>query len=681
MSKKKTYITNKKQRVVLSDILPFETPATFSNRHFYHFLEDNNIELCSNKISWKSENTEVKSIVKILFGIKDKFIQNESDTHFTLNIKIGALKAIPFQYKISHKKKEFRELTIIHPKSQLSVIEFYDKFKTLILYYCNQSDFSIRHPFKVAQFSYFKDRLHVDTLALHHELEGAEEFNKEYENLKTYFTYKEISNIHKFYESYKYHRCEKKYKYLYKFDISKCFDSIYSHSITWALLEKEIVKHNILKSSSTFGGKFDRLLQNLNYGETNGIIIGPEFSRIFAEIILQKIDKTIYKELLKLETPLIHRKHYEIFRYVDDYFIFYNDDLVKDEVLSRFRIKLRDYKLGLNEEKSEEYSKPILTGITAAKVKVVKLLEKNLSYDHPDIENLILQRESRTKSFYVSSNKLITEFKIIIKNSDIKYKDIQNFTLGCIDNKVVNFIKSYVKHSIVDGTNATKALLEIIDLTFFIYTVTPRVNSTIKLCSITNKITQFAKLYLDEDLRNRVFKKIYDEIFLVLKKDRIKEHIQIETLYLLISLKELGREYRLEESTLAYYMGIDLTKKKCTFPLHYFSITVTLFYIGNKVRYKVIKQILKNYLISKFENISVKNRTQNTELVMLFFDLLSCPYLDKAFKNRLFPLFGVDSSKGMLKSKIINNRKYWFTKWDNFNFGKELEAKKSLEVY
>jgi hypothetical protein len=26
-------------------------------------------------------------------------------------------------------------------------------------------------------------------------------------------------------------------------------------------------------------------------------------------------------------------------------------------------------------------------------------------------------------------------------------------------------------------------------------------------------------------------------------------------------------------------------------------------------------------------------------------------------------------------------QKYWFTKWDNFNFAKELRAKRSLEPY
>lgn len=672
MRKKKSTITTKKQRVVLSEVLPYETPATFSNRYFYEFLVKKGVVLNDDKIIWKDKDPATKSIIKILFGLTDKYIISQTNNNYTLNVRKGALKAIPFQYKISHKKKEFRELTVVHPKSQICVVEFYDNFKNLILYYSDQSEFSIRYPFKVAQFSYFKDRLHYDTLSPDHEIAGVEEFDKEYENLKTYFSYKEISNIHKFYESYKYHRCEKKYKRLYKFDISKCFDSIYSHSISWALLEKEIVKHNIGKSGSTFGGKFDRLIQNLNYGETNGIVIGPEFSRIFAEIILQKIDKTIYEQLLQLDTPLINKRDYEIYRYVDDYFIFYNDEAVKDEVVGRFRLKLRDYKLGLNEEKSEEYSKPILTGITVAKVYIVKLLDKNLSFT--------TDRDNTPETFYVSSNKLITEYKIIVKDANVRYKDIQNFTLGCIDNKVVTFIKEDVEAN-RDQLVTTKIILELLDLTFFVYAVEPRVNSTIKLCAITAKIIQFAKLYLNNDYQDRVFKKVYDEIFLVLKKDRMREHIQIETLYLLISLRELGREYRLDENVLAYYMGIDLKNKKCSFPLHYFSITVILFYIGNKMRYQSIRTTVERYIINKIENVAEENRTQSAELVMLFFDLLSCPYLERTFKNKLFPLFGISSSDGRLKSKLINYQKYWFTKWDNFNFGKELEAKKSQEVY
>ncbi|MBL0306631.1 MAG: RNA-directed DNA polymerase [Chitinophagaceae bacterium] len=126
--------------------------------------------------------------------------------------------------------------------------------------------------------------------------------------------------MHKFYESYQYHRCEKKFNHLFKFDISKCFDSIYTHSISWALFEKEVIKKYLGDSKKTFGNTFDNLMQKLNYNETNGIVIGPEFSRIFAELILQKIDLKV-KNSLEGE-GLIFKKDYEVYRYVDDYFVF-----------------------------------------------------------------------------------------------------------------------------------------------------------------------------------------------------------------------------------------------------------------------------------------------------------------------------------------------------------------------
>ena len=68
-------------------------------------------------------------------------------------------------------------------------------------------------------------------------------------------------------------------------------------------------------------------------------------------------------------------------------------------------------------------------------------------------------------------------------------------------------------------------------------------------------------------------------------------------------------------------------------------------------------------------------------MTLLLFDLLVCPYLERKFKNELFSLYGIPGRDGRLRSQIIDMRKYWFTKWTGFEFGKELEAKKSQEVY
>jgi len=578
---KKKQINNKKERVVLSDVLPFEIPITFSNRHFHNFLVNNHISIDGKIIKWDKNDPTLETIIKLLFGFnKDKVVNNRQ---IEIDFKKGEHKTIPFNYKISHKDNDFRELTIIHPKDQLAVIEFYEKYKDLILYYCNISPFSIRRPIKIAKFSYYNDRTHIEKLAYDNEYKSIEEFDKEYENLKTFFVYKEYSNIYKFYESYRYQRCEKKYNRLFKFDITRCFDSIYSHSISWALLNKEIVKDNIQESKKTFGGKFDILMQNLNYGETNGIVIGPEFSRLYAELILQKIDLNVFYNLKNKKIKF--RTDYEIFRYVDDFFVFYNEEKTKNEILREYRYQLMDYKLYLNDSKSVLFEKPIITDITIAKLNISDLLNNNLDFKFFEKEsenNAENNKEKNEKiySLYISASKLITKFKIIIKEANIAYKDILNYTLACIDRKTLKLINAYseIEDKSKYEQKVTKAIWNLLDFTFFLYCVSPRVNTTIKLSLILSKLIKFGKLKgnFNYDNRHVMFKKIYDDIFLVLKKNKISKYTELETLYLLIVLKELGKEYRLNDNILYNYFNIDQKVKSRDYSLNYFSITVLL---------------------------------------------------------------------------------------------------------
>ena len=45
MAKRRVALTHRKQRSVLTDMLPFEVPPTFSNRGFYRFLRDHGVEI------------------------------------------------------------------------------------------------------------------------------------------------------------------------------------------------------------------------------------------------------------------------------------------------------------------------------------------------------------------------------------------------------------------------------------------------------------------------------------------------------------------------------------------------------------------------------------------------------------------------------------------------------------
>ena len=105
-----------------------------------------------------------------------------------------------------------------------------------------------------------------------------------------------------------------------KFDIQGCFDNIYTHSIAWAVNGGASIYKDLFEGEDdSFAAEWDKIMQNLNYNETNGIVIGPEFSRIFAEVIMQHIDLRAESEFMKV--GLKNKVDYECYRYVDDYFL------------------------------------------------------------------------------------------------------------------------------------------------------------------------------------------------------------------------------------------------------------------------------------------------------------------------------------------------------------------------
>lgn len=53
MKRKKIKLRYKKERVVFSDVLPYELPITFTNRFFYRFLVKNGVEYVINPFSSK----------------------------------------------------------------------------------------------------------------------------------------------------------------------------------------------------------------------------------------------------------------------------------------------------------------------------------------------------------------------------------------------------------------------------------------------------------------------------------------------------------------------------------------------------------------------------------------------------------------------------------------------------
>lgn len=170
-----------------------------------------------------------------------------------------------------------------------------------------------------------------------------------------------------------------------------------------------------------------------------------------------------------------------------------------------------------------------------------------------------------------------------------------------------------------------------------------------------------------------------------MEKNKFLEHAQVETLYLLIILKELGEEYDLPETLLYNYFDCKQqpdSSIKIENHLNAFSITVLLYYISDKTKYDTLRMAIKEYVLSKISLVDKNKRRQTSELTILLFDLLSCPFIEAGYKKKLLTLFGVDDNviqEGILKFQ--QKQKYWFTKWSKISIGEELNAKICQEVY
>ena len=730
MRRKKIRLKYKKERVLLSDVLPYELPFIFSNRYFYRFLVKNGIRADEGCIVWNRDISDgALNILSFILNEALAGVKNDGKKKIETKDFGKTYQSIPFSYRILHKPTKSRELAVIHPRNQILMVDFYDRYKSLMLYYCSLDQFSLRFPNKVACYFFYRDKLHKTLIG--RKTDSLELFFNEYENLRTFFSYKRYNNIYKFYEDYRYQRAEKKFTHLLKFDVQSCFDSIYTHSIAWATGGgKEIYKSNFNTDDHTFGSKWDRQMQLMNYNETNGIVIGPEFSRIFAEVILQHVDCSVANSLQK--DNLFWERDYVCYRYVDDYFFFYNDDACRKKAMELFDEKLREFKLSVSSEKTHEYMHTFVTDISRAKLRIDALIDDELQYhsvqipivendDEEDVQNeepdddkidsdLVDDAIHNQDRLYLNSRRFNQAFKTILVECNVEAKDVINYTLSRIGSKLNSDIKKFDKsfktlsialddaeygniHSSIINTKRKKErmivsfLEELLDLTFFLYSSNKRVNTTLKVINILNSIIihmENAYQVKDKDVakysdsaRDVVFKKIQDELSLVLKTTSVDPKTQLETLYFLIINKQLRSKYHFSEEELSQYL-----KRLSSEGVHNaLTVIILLYYYGNEKRYRGLKEELIKKIKEMYNSVPEKLRRKRSELSILTLDLIACPYLTYQNKKEIAGLIGISELE--LKSMLgfFRKQKYMFTKWTKVDVTKELSAKISQEVY
>jgi hypothetical protein len=133
------------------------------------------------------------------------------------------------------------------------------------------------------------------------------------------------------------------FRYALITDITSFFPTIYTHAIPWALHTKAIAKLNHEKVAKYFGNIIDDKCMGVQDRQTIGLPIGPDTSHIIAEIIAVAIDQQLAKELGKWPSG---------FRYVDDYFLFFNRREDAEKALAVLTKAISGYELQLNAAKT-----------------------------------------------------------------------------------------------------------------------------------------------------------------------------------------------------------------------------------------------------------------------------------------------------------------------------------------
>lgn len=123
-------------------------------------------------------------------------------------------------------------------------------------------------------------------------------------------------------------------------DISNCFNSIYSHSLPWALVgfsEAKIKSNN----KDEWFNQCDFHLRNTKRGETHGIPIGPTTSNVVVEVILGKVDDVLMSNKFDFQ------------RHIDDYECYCQTREEADQFILILGKELAKYKLTLNLNKTK----------------------------------------------------------------------------------------------------------------------------------------------------------------------------------------------------------------------------------------------------------------------------------------------------------------------------------------
>ncbi|WP_313664317.1 RNA-directed DNA polymerase [Shinella sp.] len=142
-------------------------------------------------------------------------------------------------------------------------------------------------------------------------------------------------------------RAFSRFKFCLVTDVARFFPSVYTHTLPWAINGKTAAKADTSSTSAAvFGNRLDFILRNSQSKQTIGIPVGPDTSKITAELLLSAVDDNFLSRY-----PTTARPTYV--RHVDDYWIAGNTQEECERHLFHLRLALREFQLDINESKTK----------------------------------------------------------------------------------------------------------------------------------------------------------------------------------------------------------------------------------------------------------------------------------------------------------------------------------------
>lgn len=631
-----------------TEVLPVEIPILFSNSPLY---------------------TEI-----------DEILENYSDK---INKKIFDTYTTPLFFTIPKKDDSLRKIALVHPLSQMTMLFFTLKYDQMIVNLTSQSEFSSRVPVKLNKTTVRNDEVNMMKLKRIEEEYGlTSELSITEEDIdfsfRGYYSYSPGKKLTSLMKSNHFRRNKNKFRYFLKLDIQNFFPSIYTHSLTWAILgSKELGKSMIgTNYSGLFSSATDLVCQKSNNNETNGIIVGPEFSRIIAEILLARVDIELQNVLS--EEKLIIKKDYVIHRYIDDYYIFSDDYNSLEMIEHHLSSILQNYNLIINSGKKEIQTSPfhlyddiVIDLKNILETQSRKRFELWMSLKENDIHKDLRLKEVLGSEYHWENT----------------YEEIERLVRNNRNNKrkiVLYFLKSVKvempKISISKNSPQYKIILKIIEIISSVFSLhidndttnaflilMTKINNSVNKLKESNEVSQ-GQLETVENIQEKIFYQIYRLIRNNL--DKLKNMCDL-IVFLKFFKKKLSSQF-LCEIIKTYYDS-------------YFVLCSVAYYIERdgmvfnnyKIVIEKLKLAVKDYIVN-YNSVGANNRILDANYFYMVNDFSKYqPFgvLANEFKSQMDR--DIASLKDWVKLVILEISKTSYYQWDTdkTNFEKKLIKK------